>query len=552
MVEKINYRLRVLKRLLPLAKGVKRFFVLSFLLSIVSMILSFVNPLFYRVFIDDVILRGDFNRIFIVFGGYLIIFIVNVVVGYIKNYANYTLVNTTLYRAKFKTLQGFLNLPFSDYENISIGDMKMRLDDDTGQIESFAEYQTIDYSIAYITLLGSLIILFIIDWRLALFSITAIPLTFWFDHVLSKREKLLNNTNRENDQKMSSWLHASIQGWREIKALNLERAQERKFIRFVHNFALYFGRWINYWTARVLVIPKIKNEFFMQFGLYFIGGLLIINGTLRISDLLVFAMYYSMLSNAIQTVSSADSVLQSNMPFTDRLIDELDRRESTEADVGILLHDINTILLNNVCFTYPNTINEVLDSFNLAINRGERVAIIGKSGCGKTTVLKLITGMITPTSGTVYFNGIDLKELNLASIHRRIGFVMQENILFNDTIRENLNYGKNNATDEELLEACKKAYIYNFIVDLPEGLDTVIGEKGTKLSGGQRQRIVLARLFLRDVDIFIFDEATSALDQYSENIVYDAIQNISKEKTIIIVSHRDSSINLCEKKIVIG
>ena len=348
---------------------------------------------------------------------------------------------------------------------------------------------------------------------------------------------------------MSSWLHSSIQGWREVKALNLERHQERQLIHYLHNYALYFGKWINYWTSRAYVIPKIKDEFFMQFGLYFIGGILIINGNLKISNLLVFSMYYNMLTNSIKTVSSIEADLQSNMPYTNRLLTQLAQKDNIESPKGILPNDLNTISLENVCFTYPNTQNEIIHNLSFVINKGDRIAIIGKSGIGKTTVLKLIIGMLAPTKGTVCFGGINLSDIDIVEMHKQIGFVMQENMLFNTTIRENLLYGKNDATDSELYEACKKAYIYEFIEKLPNGIDTAIGEKGIKLSGGQRQRIVLARLFLRDVNIFIFDEATSALDQYSENIVHDAIRNIAKDKTIIIVAHRDSSIRMCEKRI---
>lgn len=549
MLKRIRYRFNVLKKLVPFTKGVKRFFILNFAFSIISMILGFINPLFYSIFVDDVILGGQFGKMLIVASGYLGIFLANALIDYLKKISCFKLVNTTLYRTKIKILRGFLDLPISEYEITSIGDMKMRLDDDTAQISSFADSQTIDYIISYVTLLGSFSLLFIIDWRLALFSILAIPLTFWMDHILSKKEKILNNSNRENDQKMSTWLHASVQGWREIKALNLEKAQERQFVRYLHNFALYFGKWINYWAARVLVIPKIKDVFFMQFGLYFIGGLLIIEGSLKISNLLVFAMYYEMLSNAVNTVSSTDAQLQSNMPFTDRMMAELDRKESTEVKNGVKPDDSNVIILKNVSFTYPKTEKVIFHDFNLTINKGDRIAIIGKSGCGKTTLLKLITGIVSPTRGSISFGGVNLCDIDIYVMYRRIGFVMQENMLFNMTIRENLLYGKNDASDEELYNACKKANIYDFIKSQKDGLDTDIGEKGIKLSGGQRQRIVLARLFLRDVDIFIFDEATSALDQYSENIIQDAIRNISKEKTVIVVAHRSSSIDMCDKKV---
>jgi ATP-binding cassette subfamily B protein/subfamily B ATP-binding cassette protein MsbA len=400
-------------------------------------------------------------------------------------------------------------------------------------------------------LLVSLILLFTIDWRLAIFSVLAIPLTFIFDNIISKKQKHLNNTNRENDQKMTSWLHASVQGWRGVKALNLYKKQEIKFVRFIHKYALYFGAFINYEVVRMFIIPKIKDEFFMRFGLYFLGGLLIIGGDLKIGDLLVFAVYYGMLSGAINSVSSTDAELQVSMPYTDRLIEELGKNETIKKAEGVLPDDSNIIEFRDVCFTYPGSNDEVLHNLNLQIEKGERLAIIGESGCGKTTALKLMTGMLEPTSGCVSFAGINLVDIDMSAMHKRFGFVMQENMLFNTTIKENLLYGKNNATDSELFDACKKAYIYDFICGLPEKLDTIIGERGIKLSGGQRQRLVLARLFLRNVDIFIFDEATNSLDQYSESIVYDAIYNIAKDKTIIIVAHRESSISLCNRTIIL-
>ncbi|MDD4297165.1 MAG: ABC transporter ATP-binding protein [Ruminiclostridium sp.] len=551
MLNKIRYRIRVLHRLLPYSKGVKRFFMLNIIISIISMMIGFVNPQFYKLFIDSVIIEGDYSKMIVVVVGYLGLFFIGIGLGYLKNYSSYTMVNTVTYRVKYKIWRGLFGLPFPDYEKASIGDMKMRLDDDTGQISVFAGYQSIDYLIAYVTLIISAVWLFLIEWRLAAFSIIAIPLTFWLDHIMSIRESVLRNSNRENDQRLSSWLHTSVQSWREVKALTLEHSQKRQFVRFTHNYAMFFAKWINIWTARVLVIPKIKDEFFMRFGLYFIGGLLIMSERLKISDLLVFAMYYEMLSGAVKTVSSTDAELQSNMPFTDRLMEELNRK--VDGDVGdrIVPDDSNIIELHNVCFTYPNTDSEVLHNYSVRIEKGERIAIVGKSGCGKTTLLKLVTGMVKPTEGNVTFSGVDLNDIEISAMHKRIGFVMQENMLFNTTIRENLLYGKNNAEEVEMREACQKAYILEFIDSLPNGLDTVIGEKGIKLSGGQRQRIVLARLFLRDVDVFIFDEATSALDQYSENIVHDAIRNIAKDKTIIVVAHRESSIRLCNRKIVL-
>ena len=550
MREKIKYRLKVLRSLKPFAFGVKKFLLLNFIISLFVMALGFIQPLFYKLFIDRVILSQELSLMPHVAIGYLSIFFINLGLSYLKNYSTNRFVNRTTFRVKMKILWGFFCRDFPSYDHQSVGDMKMRLDDDTACIAAYAGTQTIDYAIAYATLIISAALLFFIEWRLAAFSCVAIPLTFWLDHIIAKREKIVQNNQRENDQKMSSWLHASVQGWREIRALNFQKHEEQQFAKYIHKFAIYFGIWINYWTARALVIPKIKDEFLMQFSLYFFGGLLIIGGRFEIGSLLVFMQYYGILSGAVKTVSGTDAELITNTPQSDRMMEELTRITDTHSKKQIPGAS-NAIELRNVDFAYENTTENVLNNLSLSIGDGERVAITGKSGAGKTTVLRLIMGMLHPTRGTVLFSNVNVDDLSLESMHRRIGFVMQENTLFNASIRENLCYGKNNADDTELESSCRKAFILDFINSLPDGFDTVIGERGIKLSGGQKQRIVLARLFLRDVKVFIFDEATSALDQYSESFIQDAIKSIGQDKTLIVVAHRQSSLALCDRVIAL-
>jgi len=550
MRKKIMYRLKILQMLKPFAIGVKRLLLLNLLLGLIAMALSFIQPLFYRLFIDEVILSQKLSLMPLVVVGYLSVFGVNLGLSYLRNYNTNRLVNRVTFRVKMKILRGFFKRDFSGYEKQSIGDMKMRLDDDTACIAVYAGEQTISYVIAYATVVISAVLLFLIEWRLAIFSCVIIPLTFWVDHVIAKRERVVQDSRRENDQKMSGWLHASVQGWREVKALNLQKHEERQFVRFIHKVAIFFGTWINYWTARVLVIPKIKDEFLMRFSLYFLGGLLIINGLFDIGSLLVFVLYYGILSEAIKTVSGTDAELTINMPHSDRMMEELSR--VPEIHKGMKLPGSSRkIEFQNVSFAYVSTNENVISNLSFSIGDGERVAITGKSGAGKTTILKLIMGMLRPTEGTVSFSDINIEKLSPNAMYRRIGYVMQENTLFNTSIRDNLCYGKSNATDAELESACRKAFILDFINELPDGFDTIIGERGIKLSGGQVQRIVLARLFLRDIDVFIFDEATSALDQYSESIIHDAINSIGKEKTIIVVAHRQSSLALCDRVIAL-
>lgn len=549
MRKQIHYCWKVIGNLCPYTEGVKRYWWCLLVVSLFAFVVELVTPIFYKIFVNDVIIRSNISKMKFVIVGYLVTYLLGVVLSYLKNHVKYKLTNKVLYRVRNKILNVYFHIPFSDYDNLSIGDLNMRIDDDIEQIKDYFGVWTIDSVIACIMILTNFFILMSINWILALYSITVIPFTFWIDRILSKKEKIILDERRLNEQGMTTWLHESIQGWREVKAFNLQKYEKRLYFHFLHTEMIGFAKWINYWTARVLIIPKIKNECFMQFGLYLIGGLLIIEGNLNIGELLVFSVYYSLLSNAIQNVSTAAADLQTKMPYIDRLVESL--KYKVEDNIGIVPDDSNTIELKEVSFGYPDAQMLVINKLNLLINRGERVAITGKSGSGKTTLLKLITGMLTPTSGQISFSGIDLRQIDMIAMHKKIGFVMQENILFHASIKDNLLYAKGDATEEELIRVCKMACIYDFIETLPDGWNTMIGEKGIKLSGGQRQRLVLARLFLRDVDVFIFDEATSALDQLSESIVHDAINRIAKEKTIIVVSHRESSLELCDRIIKI-
>lgn len=555
MLSKMKYRKEIIGALLPYTIGVRRYYFMIILCTSLIMILEFVTPVFYKLFIDEVILNKDFPLMKFVILGYITVFGFTTIIGCLKKQAEYTFIHSVLYKVKKQIFLGYLKMNFNEYDSTEAGDMKLRLDDDTSLIREYTGAQTIEYVISLITMLACCVLLLSTDWRLAVFSIAAIPTTFLLDDLVSRYEKGINVIKRNNAQEKASWLQASLQGWREIKALNLSRWQLKSFVKYIHVQALCNAKWINCWTARRLIIPKIKEEFFMRFGLYFIGGLLIAGNKLRISDLLVFVLYYEMMANAMKQVSTADAQLQSDMPITKRFMEQLKRKSNTASEAQALqdcpaaFYDIS---MNNVTFQYPGTTKEILNNFHLQISKGDRIAIIGKSGSGKSTVLKLITGMLSPTSGSITYNGINLENIDKEQLYRHIGFVMQDNILFHMSIRENLRYGKSEATEIEMLNACKQAGIYDFVTSLPQGLDTIIGERGLKLSGGQRQRIVLARLFLRNVDIYIFDEATSALDQHSETLVQDTIKNLAKDKTLIIVAHRESSIRLCNKVVKIN
>ncbi len=549
MLKSVKYKLSVLDKIMPLTKGVRHLFILNLLFSIAIIVSGFIAPLFYKIFIEETIISGKMETFLPVLSGYALIHFGVIIIQYIKNHFNNKIRNCVTFRAKLKMWQDLFKWDFPEYERANIGDTKMFIEDDVQVLLNFSSYYTIDYLIQFATMLVCVVILFVMDWRLALFSITCIPLTSGVDSFLSKREKALNNEQRENDKEMNAWLFSSLQSWKEVKALNLQNRQKSAFVRHIKKYALYYAKWINYWTLRVLVIPKIRNEFLMRFGLYFLGGLLVMNRQMSIGSLLIFATYFEMLTKAIQGVSSTDADLQGKKPYLDRLLQKLE--EEYPAEQGEDLNSIDSIEIEKLSFHYPGQ-EDLFRNVSFSARQGERIAIVGKSGCGKTTLLKLLVGLLHADEGKIRYSGVEIHNIKISGLHKRIGFILQNSRLYNMSVRENLLLVSPDAAKEDLEEACRKACILDYIQELPDGFDTVIGENGSKLSGGQRQRIALARAFLMDVDVYIFDEATSAIDQYSERLINDAIAGVGEDKIVIIVAHRESSIQLCNRVIRLG
>lgn len=551
MYEKIKYRKKVLQMLATLAKGVRWYFFLLFLFSVLDLLLAMMAPVFYSMFISDVIIGGKTAVLGIVIAGYLANYLLTCLTAFMENRCRYMLKNTVFVRLKKKLIRGFLSKDFAEYDKMDIGRTKMILDEDIEHLSDFVDTQSITYMIQYVKMVILLIVLFLMDWRLSLILVAMVPVSFLLQHWNGKRAQKWEDLIWDNYHTWASWMNENLYSWREIRTLNQQENSRNTFIDYIEKYRKYFRMQTHYWVTAVLVIPKIKDEFLMQFLLYFLGGIFIYKGYLSIGVLLVFAEYYKMLTDSVKQITDAEGSLQTNRSYYDRVLDEAFGTAPKPKHLGNAIEQLPSydIELQNVSFQYDEGEQEILHDFHLQIKQGERIGIVGESGRGKSTLLKLLTGMAAPTSGKVLVGGVDLQQIDLDALYAKIGFVQQENKLFNDTIYENLLYGNENADRNDMMEACKKACIDKFILSLPDGLDTVIGENGIKLSGGQKQRLVLARLFLKEASVYIFDEATSALDQRHEYLIQKTLRKISPDKTIIVVSHRKSSLQICDRLI---
>lgn len=549
----LKYRINILRMLFPYTKGHRKSFTLLSICNFIGMMAILVSPIFYKILIDDVIISKNLSSLLIVILGYVAIYIVTLLLDILKTHSTNIIVNNTLLRVRKTIFNNYLEMSFEEYGKHTVGDLKMRVDEDTDKLNIFAQAQTSQWVISLLTCCVTLVILFKMSIPLALFSMIIVPITFYLGHIVSKVEGKLLEERRKLNAANESWLYSNFIGWKEVKALNLQRHQFRKYLSNLHKIALNNSKWIMLWTLRVLVIPLFKDEFLMKFSLYFFGGFLVMSGHFSIGALLVFMRYYGIFYNDINQINNSDIELRENKPSFDRVIDMLNKPKNEATRYKDIQHLKGNIELKNVSFGYTGTSqsSQILQDIKLQIRKGEKVAIVGKSGAGKTTLLKLLLGVLESPKDTIFFDGVDKNQIPPQILYKNIGVVMQDSILFNMSIRDNLKLINPDCTDEELDVACEKAGIKDFIDTLPKRYDTLIGEKGVKLSGGQRQRLTIARVFLRNPNIVIFDEATSALDGTSENIIHNSIRQLGGDKSAIIVAHRLSSVLVCDKVAVL-
>lgn len=543
-MNKLKYRFQIWQQIYPHLSGLKGWYIGDISSEIVNRIVTMLFPVIYGVFLERVILGRNRDYLTVVISGYLILQLVkSAVTVFQKNCQNK--VNYTVSRkVRVLSLEKYFHIKFEAYRSFHTGDIKMTLDDAVNKLASFqTQFYLYCMNYAYIIILA--VILIRINWRLAVAAFIFIPITFFLDHLVSHSEKNVNKILNQNDASWAAWLDETVKCWKEIRINQYENKRKKEFEGFQVIDETYHSIWLRFWVTRVLAIPKIKDDFVMQFMLYFLGGIFIYYNYISIGVLLVFVQYYGMMADCVKQVSTSDADLQSDMPHYDRILKHLNNQENMYAD-GTLMPDQYAVSFENVTFGYPDTETKILQDVSLRIGAGDRVGIYGESGAGKSTVLKLIMGQLEPDAGSITYGDVALKDICKEELYKRIAYISQEARLFQASILENICLGNEDVSMESIEEACKNACIYDFIMSLPNGFETKIGENGALLSGGQRQRLLLAKALLRDADMYILDEVTSALDNQIEKDIIDALKCIPKDKTVIIVAHKKQFLGMCD------
>nr|WP_278734254.1 ABC transporter ATP-binding protein [Mediterraneibacter faecis] len=442
-------------------------------------------------------------------------------------------------------------LSFSYYSQNNSGQMMSKLVSDLFDISEFAHHGPENLFISLVKIVGSFIFLFLINKKLALPLIVLVILMFLFSFRQNQKMQRTFMENRKKIGDVNASLQDTLSGIRVVQSFTNEEIEKNKFQKSNHAFLV--SKKDNYRCMGEFMSSNLFFQGMMYLVTLVYGGYLIANNEMSAADLAMYALYIGIFISPIQILVELMEMMQKGLSGFRRFLDVMETEpEIKDAPDAVELKDVKgRVCYEDVSFHYSDDEATVLSHVSIEIPAGKSVALVGPSGGGKTTICSLLPRFYDVTDGRITVDGQDVRSLTLKSLRSQIGVVQQDVYLFSGSIRDNIAYGKPDATEEEIIEAAKCANIHDFIMELPDQYDTFVGERGARLSGGQKQRISIARVFLKNPPILILDEATSALDNESERWIQHSLEELSKNRTTITIAHRLSTIKNADEIIVI-
>lgn len=545
-----------MKKILEFAsyyKPHRKLFFWDMLCALFVALADLVYPVIAKNMINDYVPNANI-RLFVVWSVVLlVIYIVKALLNYFIQYYGHVMGVRMQADMRQKLFSHLQKLPFSYFDENKSGTIMSRLINDLMDISELAHHGPEDLFLSLIVMIGSFVILCTVSVPLTLIVFALLPFIVLIVVSLRLKMRATFKKTREELGEVNANLENSISGIRVTRAYNNTLHEEEKFRRF--NAQYQNARGASY---------KVMGQFFssMLFStdiLYLVvlvaGGVFFFQGQIDAGEFTMYLLYINSFLQPLRKLINFFEQFQNGMTGFERIREVFQEQEEAEEKDAITLDQTDgNIQFRNVTFSYEETDSEqkpVISNLNLNIETGKTVALVGPSGGGKTTLCHLIPRFYEISEGEILIDGIDVRKLSRMSLRNHIGMVAQDVFLFTGSIRENIQYGNLNATEEEVIKAAKKANIHDYIMTLPDGYGTYIGERGVKLSGGQKQRISIARVFLKNPSILILDEATSALDNATEMLIQSALEELSKGRTTIVVAHRLSTIKNADEIVVL-
>ncbi len=542
--------MRALRRLFGYLRPYWKVLIATTILIVVHTALELLPPLFQRQIVDGVIGKRDLSQLGLLIGGMIGVYALSELMDFGDQYLRHTLGERFLFDLRVRIYDHLQRLSLSFFERTSTGELMSRVSNDVNALEQFITHGVILMLVDALRLFGSVAVLLALDWRLGLLTLIPIPFMAIGLRRFNRVARPIYRRVRDRLGDVNARLQDDLAGIRVVQAFGQEDAELARFSEVSEVYYRERVRAIRTWSGFYPLLYFVSAAGgVVVLG---VGARMVVLGTLSLGTLVAFLAYIISFYDPLRRLTEVDNTFQQAIAAADRIFELLDEApDIVDAPGSVALETMQgDVRFEGVSFRYAGG-DEVLHGVDFRMAPGEVVALVGPSGAGKTSIANLICRFYDPKLGRVLVDNHDLRNVKLRSLRRRVAVVLQDTFLFNTTVRDNLLYGKPDATDEELIAATRAAYAHDFIMSMPKGYDTEIGERGVKLSGGQRQRLALARAILADPRILILDEATSSVDAEAEYLIQRALEEVLKGRTALVIAHRLSTIRNADKIIAL-
>lgn len=541
----------MIRRFFSYYKPHRRLFIIDFTSAVIVALLELAFPVAVQAFIDDLLPQGNWGLITTVSILLLFVYLLSTFLQYVVTYWGHKLginIETDMRDELFQHVQ---KQSFRYFDNTKTGHIMSRFTNDLFDIGELAHHGPEDFFISIMTFAGAFLIMFNINFQLALIVLIIVPFLIW---LITYSNIKMNRAWRKmyhDIADVNARVEDSVSGVRVVQSFTNEPFEINRFSK--NNLRFRGSKLIAYKVMAFVTSSIFMLMHFMILTVLVVGAWFSFNDVLTYGELVAFVLFTNVLFKPIQKVTALLELYPKGIAgfkrFTEMIDihpDVVDKEDAQSVDTLS-----GNIAFNNVTFGYEKTQRPVLNELSFNVHAGKTIAFVGSSGAGKTTICSLIPRFYDVDEGSITIDGIDLRDMTKESLRHQIGIVQQEVFLFTGTLRENIAYGKLDATDAEIEHAARQAHMEEFINDLPYGYETEVGERGLKLSGGQKQRIAIARMFLKNPPILILDEATSALDTETEMIIQQALNELAKDRTTLIIAHRLATIKNADRIMVV-